>query len=102
MPKSNIFDLLPLVLLFVVLMGVAWIGFQVYLWSGELADRGQKHMEKKNINFSKDGGLKVGVKEMSAEESADRAQKALVNTWTTSADTLAKEKGSGSRSGARK
>ncbi|KAI4770494.1 hypothetical protein E4T44_14385 [Aureobasidium sp. EXF-8845] len=40
-------------------------------------------MEKKNVSFSKDG-MKVGVKEMSEEEYANRAQNVLVNTWNQS------------------
>jgi hypothetical protein len=68
-------SLLPLVILFAVVGGAAYFGYQIYLWSNELADRGQKHMEKKNMTFTKDGGLKVGVKEMDAEEYADRTQR---------------------------
>jgi hypothetical protein len=68
-------SLLPLVILFAVVGGAGYFGYQIYLWSNELADRGQKHMEKKNMTFTKDGGLKVGVKEMDAEEYADRTQR---------------------------
>ena len=68
-------SLLPLVILFAIVGGAAYFGYQIYLWSNELADRGQKHMEKKNMTFTKDGGLKVGVKEMDAEEYADRTQR---------------------------
>lgn len=70
-------SLLPLVVLFVVIAGAGFIGYQIYLWSNELADRGQKHMEKKNMNFTKDGGLRVGVKQMGAEEYADRTQRSV-------------------------
>ena len=41
-------SLLPLVILFTVVGGAAYFGYQIYLWSNDLADRGQKHMEKKN------------------------------------------------------
>ena len=46
----------------------------MYLWTNDLANQGKKTMEKKNINFTKDG-MKVGVKEMSEEEYADRTQR---------------------------
>jgi hypothetical protein len=46
----------------------------MYIFSSELGTRGKKHMEKKNINFTKDG-MKVGVKELKEEEYADRQQK---------------------------
>lgn len=71
----GITSLLPLVVLFAVVGAAAYFGYQIYLWSNELADRGQKHMEKKHMSFTKEGGLKVGVKEMNAEEYADRTQR---------------------------
>ena len=37
-------------------------------------------MEKKNIVFSKDGA-RVSVKEMKAEDYADKTQRAFVKTW---------------------
>ena len=37
-------------------------------------------MEKKNVVFSKDGA-KVAVKEVKAEDYADRTQRAFVKTW---------------------
>lgn len=58
---------------------------QVFLYSNELAERGVKKMEKKNVVFTKDGA-KVGVKEVSAEEYADKTQKAFVKTWNAAQD----------------
>ena len=46
----------------------------MYLWTNDLANQGKKTMEKKNINFTKDG-MKVGVKPISEEEYADRTQR---------------------------
>ncbi|KAM0717835.1 hypothetical protein Q7P37_006167 [Cladosporium fusiforme] len=82
-------SLVPLIILFAVVGGAAYFGYQIYLWSNELADRGQKHMEKKNMSFTKEGGLKVGVKQMGAEEYADRTQRVLVNTWNEANPGLA-------------
>jgi hypothetical protein len=53
---------------------------QVYMYSNELAERGVRKMEKKNVVFTKDGA-KVGVREVSAEEATDRTQRAFVKTW---------------------
>jgi len=47
----------------------------VYLWSSELADKASKKMEQKNVSFTKNGGLKVGVKEMENERYTDKTQK---------------------------
>jgi hypothetical protein len=50
----------------------------MYLWTNDLANQGKSHMEKKNVSFSKDG-MKVGVKEMSEEEYANRAQRCVIS-----------------------
>lgn len=47
----------------------------MYVYTGELADRGVKHLEKKNIQYTKEGGLKVGVKEVKDEDYTDKTQK---------------------------
>lgn len=78
-------NLLPLVILFAVVGGLGWVGYQIFLYSNELAERGVKKMEKKNVVFTKDGA-RVGVKEVTAEEYADKTQKAFVNTWNAAHD----------------
>jgi hypothetical protein len=97
-------NLLPLVILFVVVGAVAWVGYQVsipvqegflllltytivqiFVYTNELAERGVHKLEKKNVVFTKDGA-KVGVKEMSAENYADKTQKAFVKTWNAAQD----------------
>ncbi|KAH9864662.1 hypothetical protein J1614_010597 [Plenodomus biglobosus] len=78
-------NLLPLVILFAVVGGMGWVGYQIFLYSNELAERGVKKMEKKNVVFTKDGA-RVGVKEVSAEEYADKTQKAFVKTWNAAHD----------------
>lgn len=67
--------IIPLIILFVVVGGGGYIGYQIYLWSNEMTDRGKKHMEKKHMTFTKDGGLKVGVKELKGEAYEDKTQK---------------------------
>ena len=47
---------------------------QMYMYANELSDRGKRHMEKKNVVFTKDG-MKVGVKEVRDEDYADRTQR---------------------------
>ncbi|KAH0387503.1 hypothetical protein KCU92_g1669, partial [Aureobasidium melanogenum] len=72
-------NLLPLVILFVFVGAFAFVGYQMYLWTNDLANHGKKTMEKKNVMFTKDG-MKVGVKEMSEEEYADRTQRCVFFT----------------------
>ncbi|WPH00518.1 Hypothetical protein R9X50_00334700 [Acrodontium crateriforme] len=78
---SNLTNLIPLILLFIVVGIAAFIGYGMYQWSNELADRANKKMEKKNMAFTKDGGLRVGVKEMRNGEYEDKTQNVLVNVW---------------------
>ena len=96
-------NLIPLVILFAVVGGLGWVGYQVtqllcslrivsltcvsqiFLYSNELAERGVKKMEKKNVVFTKDGA-KVGVKEVSNETYADKTQRAFVKTWNAAHD----------------
>lgn len=68
-------DLLPLVILFTIVGGGAYILYLISQWSNQMAERSRKHMEKKNISFTKEGGLKVGVKEMRSEDYEDKTQK---------------------------
>ena len=68
-------DLIPLVVLFGFVGIAAFVGYSMYTWSNELADRGRAKMEKKNISLSKDGGLKVGVRQVSDEEYEGKTQK---------------------------
>ncbi|EME81383.1 uncharacterized protein MYCFIDRAFT_211830 [Pseudocercospora fijiensis CIRAD86] len=74
-------SLFPLIILFGVLGILAFLGYQIYLWSNELADRGSKHMEKKHMSFTKDGGLRVSVKEQGDEKLGDKTQNVIVNAW---------------------
>lgn len=53
---------------------------QIFLFANEMADRGVKKMEKKNVSFTKDG-MRVGVKDVQNEEYADRTQSVLVKAW---------------------
>lgn len=56
---------------------------QMYVYANELADRGKKKMEKKNVVFTKDG-MKVGVKEVKTEDYADKTQRS-VSHWSSAA-----------------
>lgn len=76
-------SLIPLFILVVVVGAFAFVGYQIFLWSGELTTKGKEKMEKKHMTF-KDGGLQVGVKDRSAEQAADKAQSVLVNAWQKS------------------
>jgi len=82
-------SLVPLLILFGFIGAFGWFGFQIYLYSQDLAEHGKKHMQKKNISFTKDGGLRVGVKEVRAEDYEDSTQRAFVKTWNLANESQA-------------
>ncbi|TKA78860.1 hypothetical protein B0A55_03815 [Friedmanniomyces simplex] len=74
-------NLIPLIVLLIVVGGGGYIAYQMYLWSGDMKERANKHMEKKNIGFTKEGALRVGVKGIDEETYTGKTQNVLVNVW---------------------
>ena len=64
----------PLLVLFVVLIVTAFIGYVVYTIATDVAQKTSKKMEKKNISFGKEG-MKIGVKEVRNENYVDQTQR---------------------------
>lgn len=82
-PRSALSKLLPLVILFIVLAGFAFIGYHLYLTFQKISATTSEKMQKKNVVFTKDG-LKVGVKELKNENYVDTTQSFLVKAWNLS------------------
>lgn len=72
--NSTLGALVPLVITVVLLLVVAVVGYIAYQIAMDVADKTNKKMEKKNMSLHKDG-LKVGVKEVSAEQVGDSTQR---------------------------
>ncbi|KAF2232826.1 hypothetical protein EV356DRAFT_504833 [Viridothelium virens] len=75
-------NLIPLIIFFIIVGVVSFVGYHIYLVANEIGDQSRQKMEKKNIAFTKDG-MKVGVKEIKDEEYADKTQSVLVKAWNT-------------------
>lgn len=71
---SALSKLFPLLVLVVLLGFFAFVGYAIYTIANDVADKTAKKMEKKHINFTKDG-LVVGVKERREEAYVDRTQR---------------------------
>lgn len=68
---SKLFSLLVLV----VLIGFfAFVGYTIYTIANDIKDKTAKKMEKRHLNFTKDG-LVVGIKERREEANVDRTQR---------------------------
>lgn len=76
MAKNSIF---PVIVLLLVVCLFAVIGFVVYTIIQDISDKTKAKMEKKNIQFSKDG-MKVSVKEVRDEDYKDQTQR-YVSFW---------------------
>ncbi|KAH7382950.1 hypothetical protein BKA64DRAFT_727036 [Cadophora sp. MPI-SDFR-AT-0126] len=82
-PKSALSKLLPLLILFIVLGGFAFVGYHVYLIVCNVQKTTNEKMERKNVVFTKDG-MKVGVKELRNENYVDKTQSFMVKAWNLS------------------
>jgi hypothetical protein len=64
----------PLLVLFLVLAILGGVGFVVYTIIMDIKGHTTRKMEKRHVSFSREG-MKVGVKEVNAEDYADRTQR---------------------------
>jgi hypothetical protein len=71
MAKNSI---VPVVILLLVVFLFAVIGFVVYTIVQDISDKTKAKMQKKNIQFSKDG-MKVSMKEVRDEDYKDQTQR---------------------------
>ncbi|ROT42726.1 hypothetical protein SODALDRAFT_326880 [Sodiomyces alkalinus F11] len=74
-------QLLPLIITFIVLGGIAWVCWQIYLSVVKIQDVASQRMEKKNVVFTKDG-VRVGVKHVETEKYVDQTQGWVYKAWS--------------------
>ncbi|KAH8661647.1 hypothetical protein BGZ60DRAFT_471553 [Tricladium varicosporioides] len=82
-PTSALMKTLPLLILFVVLAGAAFVGYHIYLSVQQIGNAASDKMQSKNVVFTKDG-VKVGVKQMKNENYVDATQSFMVKAWNLS------------------
>ncbi|KAL1999773.1 hypothetical protein VTN02DRAFT_4049 [Thermoascus thermophilus] len=76
-------NLVPLLILFVVVGVIAFIGVVVYGIVQGVGSATRERMEKRHILVTKDG-MTVSVKELNDEDYVDRSQSVLVSIWNQS------------------
>ena len=74
---SGFSKIIPLFVLFIALVFVAFVGYAIYTIACDVADKTSKKMEKKNVSFGKEG-MKIGVKEIKAENYVDQTQRCVL------------------------
>ncbi|KJR79910.1 uncharacterized protein SPSK_00597 [Sporothrix schenckii 1099-18] len=85
--RSLIGQLVPLVVLFMVIGGLAFVGYQIYLSVNKIQAQATKNIGNKNITFTKDG-MRVNVKEVKNEKYVDATQKVFVDVWNQHANNI--------------
>ncbi|KAK2739019.1 hypothetical protein FQN57_006701 [Myotisia sp. PD_48] len=81
--------LLPLILIFIFVAILIAVGMIVYAVMMDVKSKTKQKMQKKQIALSRDG-VKVGVKDLQAEEYQDRTQSILVNVWEAAGQASSK------------
>lgn len=74
MAKSTLSALVPLIITVILLAVAGAVGYVAYCIAMDVADKTNKKMENKHMSLSKDG-MKVGVKEVTAEQVGDSTQR---------------------------
>lgn len=67
-------QIISFIILLIVVAVVAVVGFVAYSIAHDVGHHTRKKLERKNVSFTRDG-MKVGVKERSAEHEQDVAQR---------------------------
>lgn len=69
-----------MVVLFLVLGGIGFLGYHIYLGVNNIRAQATKNIGDKNITFTKDG-MRVGVKHIDSEKYVDATQRVFVDVW---------------------
>ncbi|KAH8751355.1 hypothetical protein F5883DRAFT_720227 [Diaporthe sp. PMI_573] len=88
--ETESLELLPLVIFFVVVAALVFVGYHVYQSANKMSGNVSERMGKKNVVWTKDG-VKVGLKHVENEREVDATQRWFVNAWNMSSDKSGKK-----------
>ncbi|KAK4216382.1 hypothetical protein QBC37DRAFT_371105 [Rhypophila decipiens] len=83
MSLSTKSQIAPLIITFIIIAALGWVGWQIYQSMQKIQEQAEKKMGKKHVVFTKDG-LKVGVKHVENEAYVDKTQSWFVKAWNLS------------------
>ncbi|KAM7193764.1 hypothetical protein V8F20_008239, partial [Naviculisporaceae sp. PSN 640] len=95
-PPSTISQILPLIITFVIIAALVWIGLQIYQSVIKIQEQAEKKMGKKHVVFTKDG-VRVGVKHVENEAYVDKTQSWFVKAWNLAGGSAEEEKADGKK-----
>ncbi|KAH6890962.1 hypothetical protein B0T10DRAFT_560236 [Thelonectria olida] len=93
---STISQVLPLIIVFVIIGVVAWVGYQIYLSVAKIQETASERMSKKNLVFTKDG-MRVGIKQRNTENYVDATQSWVVKAWNLGTATNEEQEKNGKK-----
>ncbi|KAK3322102.1 hypothetical protein B0H66DRAFT_601579 [Apodospora peruviana] len=79
-PPSTLSQIIPLIITFIILGALAWVGYQIYVSVVKIQAQASKKMGDKHVVFTKDG-VRVGVKHVENEDYVDKTQSWVVKAW---------------------
>ncbi|KAI3319911.1 hypothetical protein HD806DRAFT_252478 [Xylariaceae sp. AK1471] len=78
--SSTIGQVLPLLILLLVVAGIGFVGYQIYIGATKIRKNAENSFAARNVVFTKDG-MKVGVKHVENERYVDATQSWVVKAW---------------------
>ncbi|KAI8950219.1 hypothetical protein F4801DRAFT_360407 [Xylaria longipes] len=80
MAGSTASKIVPLLILLLVVAGIGFVCYQVYLGATKIRENAENSFASRNVVFTKDG-VKVGVKHVENERYVDATQSWVVKAW---------------------
>ncbi|KAI1195681.1 hypothetical protein F5X97DRAFT_238421 [Nemania serpens] len=80
MARSVASQLIPLIILLVVVAGVGFVCYQIYVGASKIRENAESSFASRNVVFTKDG-VKVGVRNVDNERYVDATQSWVVKAW---------------------
>ncbi|GAP89863.1 hypothetical protein SAMD00023353_4100420 [Rosellinia necatrix] len=80
MAGSTVSKVLPLIVLLLVVGGVGFVCYQIYIGANKIRANAENSFASRNVVFTKDG-VKVGVKHVENERYVDATQSWVVKAW---------------------
>ncbi len=79
--KTHRRQLLQFLIAAVLVAGLAFVGYQVYVSAAKMRRSAEQRMARHNMLFTKGGGMRVGVRQVDQESYVDRTQRWAVKAW---------------------
>ncbi|KAI0969147.1 hypothetical protein F4678DRAFT_182874 [Xylaria arbuscula] len=80
MASSTLSQIIPLLILLLVVAGIGFVGYHVYVGATKIRKNAENSFASHNVVFTKDG-VKVGVKHVENERYVDATQSWVVKAW---------------------